>query len=296
MSCAYVVLAHKAPRQLARLVARLQPGPVFVHIDAAVPRAAFAAFGEAGAQATFVARHRSGWASWGLVAAALEGLRAAQSVAGWTHVQLLSGEDYPLWPAEWIADLLAGHPDESFIAQWGLPARVWGADGGMARIRYRHMPVRRRRAFLPIPRRMPAGIRPYGGSMYWCLSRAASAEVLRWAQERAEVVRFYRRAWIPDEMFVPTVLMNSPERERVINETLTFIRWPAPESPHPAILRTGDFEALSTASSGPSRQSGYGRVKLYARKFDETVDSHVLDLVDERLLAPSRPRPTVVSS
>jgi hypothetical protein len=56
MSCAFVVLAHKDPAQVQRLVDRLRPHPVLLHVDAAADLAPIAG-------AAALPRHRSGWAS-----------------------------------------------------------------------------------------------------------------------------------------------------------------------------------------------------------------------------------------
>ncbi len=286
MSCAFVVLAHRAPKQVERLIARLRPHPVLLHVDAAVGSAPSTAFAAAAArtEATLLPRHRSAWASWGIVAAMLEGMGAAMRRDDWSHLIVLSGQDYPLCPAEEIGAFLEGHADTSFMARWPLPNPLWGRDGGMHRIRFRHRLVRGRRAFLPLPRRLPRGVAPFGGSMYVCLSRVAVAEALRFVEARPDVTRFYRRSWIPDEMFIPTAVMNSPARDGVANESLSYIRWSQPGSRHPDLLHAGDIEALAAAAAGGSDVGGHGRRKLFARKVDAEAEPRLLDLIDARLL------------
>jgi core-2/I-Branching enzyme len=283
MSAAYVVLAHKHPRQVARLATRLAPAPVFLHVDAAVDPAAFAAV--APGNVVLLPGHRSGWASWGIVAAILGGMAAAAEAPGWTHLMVLSGQDYPLCPSAATAAFLARHQDRSFVARWPLPSRLWGRDGGMHRVRYRHWALRGRRAFLPVPRSMPARIAPWGGSMYVCLARRAVEDVLELIERRPDVVRFYRRTWIPDEMFLQTAVMNSRAAHGVLNESLSFIRWSDRGGRHPDVLRADDLPALAQASRGPSDVGGHGRRKLFARKLDAAADAEILDLIDERLLA-----------
>jgi hypothetical protein len=277
MSAAYVVLAHKQPEQVARLCRALAPAPVFLHVDTAAGE-----FGHPSPNAWPVPRHRSAWASWGIVEAILEGMRAAAPAPGWTHLAILSGQDYPLAPPDEIAAFLAGHAGRSFMARWPLPARLWGRDGGLHRVRYRHWAVRGRRVFLPLRRRLPEGIEPWGGSMYACLARAAVEQVLSLVDARPDVVRFYRRSWIPDEMFVPTAVMNSPARTGVLNESLSYIGWSG--GAHPDLVRATDLPALERAAHGPSDVGGHGRRKLFARKLDVAVDPEIFDLIDESLL------------
>ncbi len=284
---AFVILAHKQPEQVARLAARLAPLRALVHVDAGLPapaRHAFAATLASSANARMLPSHRSGWASWGLVAAALEGIRAAVADPTCTHVMLLSGQDYPLRPAAALQAFFLEHHATTFAARWKLPSRLWGRRGGLDRLRPWQVPVRGRRVRLPVWMRRPAGVEFYGGSMYWALTADAARNVLALMDARPELERFYRRTWIPDEMFVPTLLMNSSSAGSVANEGLTYIRWPDKGGRHPAVLGADELPRLRTAAAGPSDVGGGARCKLFARKFDVAIDAAVLDAIDAELL------------
>jgi hypothetical protein len=107
------------------------------------------------------------------------------------------------------------------------------------------------------------GIPIYVGSTWMSLSAAAVAAILS-APRRA--LSFFRHVPIPDEACFQTILCNStgltfaPGNER-------FIRFNKEESPE--ILTANDLEAVV--------QSG----AHFARKFDDSVDSTVLDLLDK---------------
>lgn len=285
---AFVVLAHKQPAQVRRLADRLAPSRVLVHLDAGLPAARRAEFERAldgTPQVEWLPAHRSGWASWGLVAAALEGLCGAVADQECTHAVLLSGQDYPLRQGRALREFFSEHRATTFMARWPLPSRLWGRRGGMDRLRPWQVPIRGRRVRLPVWPRLPAGIEPYGGSMYWALTAAAARDVLSLIESRPELERFYRRTWIPDEMFVPTLVMNSPSRAGVANEGLTYIRWPDAGGRHPAVLRRAELPALRVAAAGPSEVGGRARCKLFARKFDVAVDAEILDALDRELLS-----------
>ena len=284
---AFVVLAHKHPEQVARLAARLAPHAVYLHVDAGVPDATYRAFaGAAPANVRLLPRRRTGWASWGLVAAALTGVGAALAEGAPSHVMLLSGQDYPLRTGPEIGAFFRAHPDTTFLPHWALPSPMWGRFGGMDRLRVPQRPVAGRRLALPVPRRLPRGIAPYGGSMYWALDAAAARELLDTCRRRPELIRFYRTTWIPDEMFVPTVVMNGPARARVADEALTYIRWPEAGGRHPALLDLGELDALLGAAHGPNGVGGQARAKLFARKFDQALAPEILDRLDAALPVP----------
>lgn len=279
-SCAFVVLAHHKPAQALRLIDRLD-APVFLHVDRGADPAAHGAL-LAGARerpaVTLLPRHRSGWASWGQVEPPLDGLRAARELDV-AHVAVLSGQDYPLVSAAAIQAFSRRHPETSFVPHWRLPTDMWGPDGGMERLRYWHRPVRRRRVRIPVPRRLPAGLTFYGGSAYYMLTRSAIDHLLAFVAARPEVVRFYRHAWTPDEMFIHTALLNSPSATQVANENLWFMDW-MPGSKHPKVFGSNGADALLAAAGRESGAGGVARAKLFARKFDADVDAAILDRLD----------------
>ena len=282
-------MAHRNPEQVARLAKRLAPHYVFVHIDSKVKDEVFNNFVyllKDCQHVKFIDRHRSAWASWGIVEAILEGVKAALSYDDWSHVMVLSGQDYPLMSSEQMEDFFQDHTGMSFAPNWSLPNKVWGNDGGMYRVRYWHMPFKGRRVFFPIARKQPEGIKHAGGSMFSCLSRKVASEVIAFTNKMPKVVNFYRHVWIPDEMYIPTVVMNSEYKDSVYNENLIYIRWTKFGSPHPDNLTVEDGSELLRASrEGSTGTGGRSRRKLFARKISLETDSKLLDLLDQAAIA-----------
>jgi hypothetical protein len=293
VTLAYVILAHKLPAQLGRLVSAVyHPDDLFyVHIDAKVPDAPFRAelserFTDA-SNIRYVSRVRCDWAGFGHVEATLRGMKAALArSSSFTHVLLLTGQDYPIKPIEWIRGHFASHAGRSFMswsagdAPSGSVDRTgnahWFWNGDLGRLerrfylvagRWRQLPNR----FVPfVPRRqMPLGFRPYQGLAYWNLSIEAAEYVLRLTEEKPELIRFFRRVWGCDEFFFQMALLNSPLRETLVNEDLRYMSW---DGYHPLTLRSADLEALARSP------------KFFARKVDSSVDVDLLDRIDRTLL------------
>jgi hypothetical protein len=78
---------------------------------------------------------------------------------------------------------------------------------------------------------------------------------------------------VPDEIFFQTIILNSSFARRAVNDNLRYIEWKDPDAGSPAILRKSDFQKLASSS------------KLFARKFDMTVDTEVLDFIDREIIA-----------
>ncbi len=279
--CAFVILAHQGPGQVLRLIDSLRDAPTFLHVDDAVRGEVFEDLvwgaGRRGS-VRLLPRRRTAWAGWGIPEAMLSGLSAAHD-HGARHAIVLSGQGYPLVPPAEIQGFSRRNPDTSFVSTWELPTPMWGRRGGMERVRYWHHPIRGHRFRLPIPRRLPRGITPFGGSAWSMLSRRAIEDILRFTSHRPDVVRFYRHTWIPDEMFIHTALMNARSQTHIVNENLWFIDW-GDGGKHPRVLDTGDSDALLDAAGDESEAGGPARAKLFARKFDAAADSEILDVLD----------------
>lgn len=281
MRIAYVILAHQLPEQLTRLVRRLNtPRALFlVHVnrrsDDAVYDAARAGLGELG-NVVFLRRHKLYWGGFGHVRATLEGLdELYRRSAQFDYVALLTGQDYPIKPVTAIERMLGESGGRSFMAYDRLPG---GWKDGMKRIDHWHSRrigvPRGWHLELPIRRRFPQRLVPYGGSSYWWLSREAVGYVRSFIAEHPGFVRFFKHVDVPDEIFFHTILMNSPLRDAVVNDELRHVDWT--RKPLPAIFGVGDLETLRRSP------------KLLARKFDVTVDAEILDLVDRELLVGER--------
>lgn len=272
----FAVLCHRNPKQVERLLDLLSPNPVALHIDARCDPAMTRALRAAGrhAHVTLVPSLRTPWASIGLVDATLECLRMLLD-AGATHTAVLSGQDLPLVPVDEIDRFVGRAPNASFLCWVPIPFRLWGRDGGRSRFRHFNVRVGGRRLSVPAHRRLPPGWEPFGGPMQWCLHRDLARAVLGALDASPPLRRYFRHTWIPDEIVVPTIAMNSSLRDTVVQENLWYIRW-REGSAHPETLTTADLADLRQAAIGPSNTNSFATRKLFARKFDDATDAAVI--------------------
>jgi hypothetical protein len=279
---AYLIRAHHRPHQLARLVDRLRTpnARFFVHVSARTSDETYAAMRDAlegSPDVRWLPRVRTYYGGFSLVRATLVGVDAILREEPLpSHAVVLSGQDYPLRPAAEIEQHFAARPGTSFLEHFRLPvADRWpGENGGLDRIRGYYLErFSYRTRLLRVPfvrRRFPAGLTPYGGSAWTALAANALLEIDRFAKENRRVLDFFRHVNIPDEIVVPTILMNSPIRDSVLNEEIHYVRWPG--GAHPATFTRHDLDRLMASG------------KLFARKFDLHADEQVLDLLDREAL------------
>jgi Core-2/I-Branching enzyme len=308
---AVVILAHRDPVQLKRLVAALDDVPVFLHCDA---RTSDAVAGEMlrdlPPRVTVVPRRRMRISSWSLVAAELDAVRAALEGTGAEHIAVLSGTDYPLVSTPDLVEELAPWRGRSYFWNVPLPFRSWDTprhpDGGLWRLRHRFLTWddnvlfwRRIPLRWPLPRRLPGGMELRGCSQFKIYARHHAARLLHVADTRPDVVRFWRSALVPDETFPATVLatpdLAGDDPLPTCRANPWYIRWPETGGPHPRWLGIADFGGLvkarwaepldPDAAFRPSPEQELPGRKLFARKFATDVDTKVLDRIDADLRA-----------
>jgi Core-2/I-Branching enzyme len=273
---AYVISAYRRPGHLVRLVRRLAADDVrfFIHVDKKTrePICREMVNGVASlGTASFVPRHTCHWGGFGHVAASLKGIAAiAGSGFDPDYTILLSGQDYPIKSDRAIREFLTARDGRSSFLHFPIPTPHWKG-GGLPRFRDWHLRWRRLHVRLPLRRRLPLGLTPWGGSAYWVLSRRAREHIQRFVDEHPEYVRFFQHVDIPDESFFQTILLNSPLASECDDIRLHYTEWG--RLPAPAVLTQDDYPHLVESPC------------LFARKFDPEVDARVLDLIDDRLLS-----------
>jgi hypothetical protein len=293
----YIISAYRLPEQVCRLVTRLRTenATLLVHVDKKAPPEVFGAISE-GVRSLrdvhLLDRHVCDWGGFGHVAASLDGIAAiVENGIPCDQAVLLTGQDFPLKSNEEIKARLGRYRGYSFLSYFPVPDNdEWLPGGGLDRIDRWYFWVRGRRLQVPTTQRegrlgpaltlissvMPrrrflSGLLPYGGSSYWCLSADAVSFVHRYVGDHPEFVSFFRRVFIPDELFFQTILVNSELRNRIVNDDQRYMRWTATGS-GPDVLRVDDFDRLCDTES------------LFARKFDQDADGRVLELIAEHLL------------
>jgi hypothetical protein len=284
MRVGYIVTAHTLPDHLVRLIRRLDSDNArfFVHVDRRAPASVMATVERelgGAARVQLLPRHRCHWASFSLVQAALEGVRAiVDSPEELDYGVLLTGQDYPLRPASLIERRLQDADGRSFLTHRPATGRFlrrltrfhWHGTvlGRRVRLPNRLMP-------LTVKRSLPPGLEPYTGSAHWCLSRECLRYIRDLESRRPQLIDFFRWSAVPDEQFFQTILMSSSLAQTVVNDDLRYMDW-SDGANSPRTLTSADLDRLLASDD------------LFARKFDPRVDAHVLDALDESIEAQAR--------
>lgn len=295
---AYCLLVHRNPEQVKRLVDRLRDSRDRFHItvfgvgsskSSADWTRNFEPFQDRNLGIVF--KRGSGWGTFRTVAATLAAMRSF-SESDYDYFVNLSGQDYPLKSREEI-ERKFGEARLTFMTfrEYLIPGarRVDGSDPSGPRSveakleRFTHLhyrfALREYGVVLKIPRlrkALPYGLVPFGGSQWFCMTRAHVDYILDYVAHHPAVVRFFKRAGIPDERFFQTVMMNSSLKSEVVNDNLRYLVWTT--GGRPRTLGAGDLSPLLSSD------------KLWARKFDIDVDRKILDELDRAAVEAADPR------
>ncbi len=278
MKTAFIILTHRNPTQLERLLKKLaHPGiDCYVHIDAKCDMAEWEPVLSLPQTYTVQPRTDIKWAGYSMVEATLHCMEAVRnSGIKYSYVTMTSGQDYVIKPANEIYEFLTKPSDLQYIGlisdaelqpmlsktndyhlvEYNFPGKF-----RLAQLFTKLMPARK----------PPLGMRLYSGSQWWTLSLDCMNYLLNQIREHPAISRFFKFTWGPDEFIFQTLLMNSPYREAVTGYDLHYIDWSAGKE-HPKNLGADDIDKMMASPL------------LLARKFDINKDPDVLDLIDARL-------------
>jgi hypothetical protein len=288
---AYFLLIHRYPEQFKRLFRAIYvpENAYLVHVDRnsgddfADDIARFLAPYQ---NVEILPARRALWGGYSLVDAELRGMKRLLDMdKQWTYFINLSGQDFPLKSQGYIRRFLLGHDDTQFIAHVDQQAE---RPETMNRVNRVFIEAFQRIFRTGIARRFLRGARPYIGTQWKVVSRRFCEFVCHDARS-ARYKRFYSLSFIADEGFFQTVMMNAFPRGPVINNDLRAIDW----------IPDGDIKLRPRTFTAADAPSLLASSNLFARKFDSSEDSRVLDLIEQhiadanRVLPKARVKPAV---
>jgi hypothetical protein len=277
MKTAHLILTHKNPRQLERLIKALQHEhfDFYIHIDKKSDLQPFAYLAEQ--KNVFFVKNRTSiyWAGWGTIQATINGFEEILPKK-YDYINVISGQDFPLKSADHIYQYLLERNGKEFITCESLDDPGWNVG---PRVRNYHLinwriPGKFRlekllNKILP-KRKFPFDYEIVGRANWFTLSHDAAEYILNFLEKHPVIVRYFKYCWGADEFLFSTILYNSHFKDRIV-DNLVFVDWSGPKSGHPKILGAEDFENLKASD------------KLFARKMDMDKDSEIFTLLEKHI-------------
>jgi len=283
MKVAHLIMAYKNPKQLERLIKRLNHPEfdIFIHLDKKIDIREFR-YLEGINRASFIqSRVFCNWGGFSFVKAIVvsmqEILLKSQS---YDFINLMSAQDYPIKSVDEFHNYLLKYPNHSFLAYEEFGKSDWWRHAVSRFESYHFTDVNLKGRYLfqrvlnklAPKRRFPLTCSLYGSSVstWWTLSRDCAQYVVSFVSINKKLMNFMRYTWGADEFLFPTIILNSPFKELTVNNNLRHIEWEEGKS-NPKVLKKGDLENLMKSD------------KFFARKFDISIDDAILNEIDKMI-------------
>lgn len=302
----YLILAHKNIHQLNRLVDRLlsNEGYVYIHLDKKwhLSENDLLHLNNKGI-VILEDRFSCFLDDWSLI----EATKALMNIAikdtpndEKSYYYLLSGQDYPVKPLKELHRKLENKYPTPYIdctpyhsSNWvekkfrnplfnkiitcksSLPRKL-----GLVLLKFINPYLKSRNLSRKFKEK---NIGMYGGSAWWCLPDMMINEILYMFQDK-ELINLLKKVHTPEETvfqilgkrtsLASSIRLNS--LNAVAQDCLTYANFCTPTKlpykGHPHVITTDDYSYVTMKD------------QFFARKFDENIDSHILDMIDENIL------------
>lgn len=272
---AYFILVHRYPEQFKRLFRSIYDpaNHYLVHIDKssgveldADIRDFLADF----PNSEVLLGKTATWGGYSLVDAELRGMAQLLKMnRDWEFFINLSGQDYPLKSQASIIDFLSRHRGKEFIKV--LDQRKFRPET-MKRVGRYVLEFESRVVRTWLPRPFLADASPYIGNQWMIVSRRF-CEFVCHDPQAARYKSFYKNTFIADEGFFQTVMMNTQSHGDIVSDDMRMIDW----------VPDGDIKLRPRTYKAEDAPELLASDCLFARKFDETVDADILDMIDADL-------------
>lgn len=284
---AYLIMAHSNENQLAQLIETLDypENDIYIHLDVKMGDVNILLLNQAArySKLKFVERKNVVWGHYSQIDCEFRLFRAALQGGDYEYVHLLSGMDLPLCSQKQIHDYfhrfkgkefvhiesaeLSSSDQEKYMYRFFLQKYIGNKQDSLLYYLQRiSIHVQR---ILRIRKKSSLNWKMYKGANWVSITGTFMAFLVsneKWVKKE------FRFSKCCDELFLQTVLMNSPYAQNLsctvfqddYRSCQRYIDW---NRGNPYVFRENDFEELIS--------SGY----LFARKFDSKVDSEIINKI-----------------
>lgn len=283
MRIAHIIIAHKNPIQLERLLDRMEHPDFdfYIHLDKKIDMEPFKHLGNKTRVKFIQNRLLCNWGGYSTLRAMVSSLKEVlDNDVTYQHYNLLSAQDYPLKTNSEIYNFFLHNKDRSYVYYEKQNESKWWIDAVERFERYHLTDFKFKgkssieriiNKVLP-KRKFPISVELYGGSKssWWSLNEDAAVYVTEFLKKGNDLDSFLKYCWGTDEFVIPTVLLNSPIKSSIVNNNLRYIDFPEGKA-NPKILTNDDLKSLIESEM------------LFGRKFDIDINADVLDIIDKHI-------------
>lgn len=276
MRIAHLILAHKNPQQLERMIKALQHPSFsfFIHVDKKSDIQPFEYLSEIENVSFIKNRTKVYWAGYGTIQATINGLEEIP-FSQFDYVNVTSAQDFPLKTPGEIYNFFLNRKGKEFITcepvetKWKeAKVRVTKYHLINWRIPGKFQLEKIVNAILP-ERKFPFDFELAGRSNWFTITNQAAKYLLEFIHQHPKYIRFFKYSWGGDELFFSIILYNSHFKERIVNNVV-YVDW-SEKKAHPKVLKKEDYNVLLSTD------------KLFGRKFDVNIDADIITMLENKL-------------
>jgi len=277
MQIAHIILAHKNPGQLEFLIKTMshQGGDFYIHIDKKVGTEPFEYLEQI--EQVYLVKNNvvCNWGGYSIVESIIHSIeQVKQSGIKYDFVNILSGQCFPIKPISQIHNFLENNKGSSFIefdefndTQWWRETQDRYKKFHLTDMKFKGKYILQAILNTIMPKRtyLEKIFKLYGGNKStWCIITYDCAEYfITYLKKNPKLVKYMKFTWGSDEFIVPTVLMNSPLKDTIINKSYRYIDW-SDGGVSPKLLTINDYNKIINSDG------------MFARKFDMDIDAEIL--------------------
>lgn len=290
---AYLILAHKNFGQLRKLIELLDDprNDIFVHVDAKAKNFSQECLDGATRHSRLIVlpqRFKVNWGGVSIMRSELALLKKATSESEYAYYHLLSGMDMPIKTQDEIHAFFNEHKGYEFINLWEFKKSTRSRfryytifPEGEGKFRTRIINHIFKGLQMAVGFKINRNIEFRFGSQWFSITDSLARYVV---EKENWLEKVFRHTSTCDEILLPTLVAGSPfssrlyvpaavKNQKEVNmANMRFIDWTRGESVrHPWVFRAGDMTLLENVPH------------LWARKFDETVDNNIINMIYNKL-------------
>lgn len=312
MKHAIMIIAHKNVEQVCHLVKILKNDSldIFIHLDKKwnISEDEIRKIKKSNNQVYICTKRISGFLdTWSLCEITIELMKCAREKGPYAYYFLLSGQDYPIKPISEIVKKMDESYPKPIIDCTPMRKDNWIYSGFKWRrflVCYRFIEnltdnyLLRKILLFPVygiqfgatklfgspyKKLQKEKCMLYGGSAWWCLPDAIVNDCINEVKKNTNIVKAFKIKTTPEETFFQTMAMRSELSNMIeLNDPYAVLQncdtyayfFDDNHEPtgHPYVLQSENFDMLKS------------RKELFARKFDFTVDTDIIQKIDENIL------------
>jgi hypothetical protein len=315
MRIAYIILAHRYPEQLIRLILKLntENNSFFVHIDKKTNDKIYHQIVSGLSHIPnvyFLKRHKCYWGDFGIVNATVEGIKELfNRNISFDRLRLLSGQDYPIKSNSQIEEFLRENAGKQFISyEYYLipPEKSWPTSGS-DRIDYWHFSLGKMRFVFPAKLTASTANRVRLKKLAWLRAFSAlwSGLMFLFPPIKRNLPEGFRpfigsQFWCLSKDCVEYIHNFMQHNPAFVNffkyvdiPDEMFFQTIILNSPFKESVINDNLVYIDWENPNPSYPRTFVKTdfeilvsssKLFARKFDVSRDADILDMIDQKIL------------